>query len=263
MLPTRLVHVALDESLPAKLVESVNLDPTTTYLTLSHCWGDHLPMKLSKSNLNSLKQSINTEDLPPTFKDALAVTRSLGMKYMWIDALCIIQDSPEDWQKESAQMCHIYENSFCTISATVSRSSFEGIFRERNSLVVQSIPLKIGGKMRNIVQRDAWEHKVENSPLNKRAWVLQEKILSPRNLHFTNQIFWQCSTMVCSESFPQGIPRSTDSEDGFFKEIVTQAFQEKNEPPRDVQAETHNLDAWSVLVQKYSSANHNILNNMI
>jgi hypothetical protein len=89
-----------------RLVEVVRDCPK--YMTLSHYWGGNLEGKTTLLNLSQRLLRFRLQEIPPTFKDAVEITRRLGIRYLWIDALCIIQDSPTDWAEESVKMAEIY-----------------------------------------------------------------------------------------------------------------------------------------------------------
>lgn len=132
--PTRLIDVGngQEKSLQIRLVITKELRTEPEYLTLSHCWGNAEIMKLFLGNIDGFKCHIPFDRLPQTFQDAIKITRQLGHRYIWIDSLCIIQDSKEqsDWRAESKIMGDIYEKSVCTIAALTGRSSSEGCFAE-------------------------------------------------------------------------------------------------------------------------------------
>ncbi|KAF1978655.1 hypothetical protein BU23DRAFT_421303, partial [Bimuria novae-zelandiae CBS 107.79] len=92
--------------------------PDATYLTLSHRWSQGPVCKLVMDNLPDFRKDIPIRDLSITFQDAIEATNSLGFEYIWIDSLCIIQDSTHDWAAEVTQMAQIYENAACNLSAT-------------------------------------------------------------------------------------------------------------------------------------------------
>lgn len=140
--PTRLLDVGkhVEES-DVRLVISDTDSPTGPYLTLSHCWGSALVSKLEMRDLEKSKAGISASALPKTFRDAVYVTKKLGVQYLWIDALCIIQDSVEDWRQETATMGKVYKNALCNIAATGASDSSIGCFWDRNPLLAQ--PCKI------------------------------------------------------------------------------------------------------------------------
>ena len=155
---------------------------------------------------------IPSRELPQTFQDAITVTRRLQIRYLWIDSLCILQDSPEDWDHESVQMHHVYGNAYVTLAADDSRNSSQGLFRGRHSsLATPSIVVSAWKEALTqkfiVIPRRFWSESVAESPLNRRAWVLQERYLSPRIIHFgETQILWECKSRDCCETFPDGIP---------------------------------------------------------
>lgn len=92
--------------------------------------------QLTSKNVEDLKQSIPVGELSKTFQDAFLVCKWLEMRYIWIDSLCIMQDSAEDWQKEAALMQEVYSQARFNVSATGAVTSDEGLFFDRASLAV-------------------------------------------------------------------------------------------------------------------------------
>jgi hypothetical protein len=228
LLPSRLIDVG-DESSgnPSLLVttDCPDLLVGAKYVTLSHCWGSIEIKKLERSNLEDMKKAIIMSSLPKTFQDAIRITRELGIQYLWIDSLCIIQDSTEDWFKESNLMGDIYSNSYCTISATAAKDGSVGLFLDRKPPVANPVLCISANWDRQVhrkyyahtgtlnkkgqVDRDSgmWVREVDSAPLNQRAWVLQERFLSRRNLMFgRNCLFWECAGKRACEAFPDGLP---------------------------------------------------------
>jgi hypothetical protein len=182
--------------------------PRQPYTTLSHCWGKVEFLQLLKGNFASMKEGIKIDDLPKTFQDAVAITRRLGVRYLWIDSLCIIQKSTEDWARESSMMGDVYQNGLCNIAATGAPDGQWGCFMERDPILAQKCEVRVDRPLSkfnlkpglyDLVPRNLWEGGLSNAPLNKRAWVAQERILAPRVLHFgRNQLFWECNGLVSS-----------------------------------------------------------------
>lgn len=215
--PTRLIEIDHrgDDSEVRIVIPSSHL-PTSPYMTLSHCWGSARFPKLTMGNLETMKSRVAVLTLPNTFRHAIHITRRLGLKYLWIDALCIIQDSVEDWQREAATMRNVYKYAFCNIAATGAADSTVGCFWDRNPLLVRPCKVDITWDLpltgsHYCVDRSLWTKNVGEAPLNRRAWVAQERLLSPRILHFgSQQLFWECRELEACESYPCGIPRSRD-----------------------------------------------------
>jgi hypothetical protein len=154
-----------------------------------------------------MKEKIIVEDLSKTFQDALFLTRHFGVRYIWIDALCIIQDSEEDWQTESVQMDKIYSGTYCNLSATAASDSSAGLFFERDTCIFQPSKVRVEHACYNIMNLNIWKQNIEDAPLNQRAWVCQEHMLSWRNLYFVStQIFWECKEHSGCETYPMGFP---------------------------------------------------------
>lgn len=120
-----------------QLIEVADIAPKGPYATLSHRWGDQSFPRLLNNTLATFKERIHIETLPPTWVDAIAVTAALDLSYLWIDALCIIQDSPADWNKEAALMHRVYSNSFCNIAATGASQNEHGCFSDRRPTALE------------------------------------------------------------------------------------------------------------------------------
>ena len=210
-LPSRLICIDNAENNHAvRLVLSQDVTPEN-YCTLSHCWGSAQFLKLTKDNIGDFVRGIQILDLPRTFRDTILVSQKLGVRYIWIDALCIIQDDPDDWLKEASQMDMVYANSICNICATGSQDPTGGLFTTRDPKVSQPCYVEVpwfedGGRFQ-IWDLQLWKDQVADAPLNNRAWVVQERHLSPRQLHLaSSQVIWDCLERTAAEEFPNGLP---------------------------------------------------------
>ena len=183
------------------------------YTTLSHCWGGRDVLKLTLHTQTSFKQGIPLASLPLTFQDAVDVTRKLGLRYLWIDSLCILQDSVEDWHKESAMMDKIYTHARVNIAATCAEDSSKGLYRERDVAALNPPKIKLGKigstpKDYWIIDHAMWSTEIEDGPLNDRGWVIQERLLAARVLHFgKHQMVWECcekasTEILCASTLP-------------------------------------------------------------
>ncbi|KAL3430190.1 heterokaryon incompatibility protein-domain-containing protein [Aspergillus tetrazonus] len=174
-----------------------------TYICLSHCWGDasQIHTQTLTTTIDGYHQFIAWSELPKTFRDAIVLTRRLGVQYLWIDSLCIIQNSKLDWEVESVKMGEIYRNSYLTIAASASAQSSGGCFSETipdSCLLIQdpdwpAVYLGVrdcqGAGTIN-VRRDKERSFKAHFPLFTRAWVYQERMLSRRIL-FCNKLEFQ------------------------------------------------------------------------
>jgi hypothetical protein len=129
-LPTRLISV---EDGVVKLCDSLTLPTTTKFTTLSYCWGNVESLKLLNNNMKQFQRCMPYNKLGKIFTDAIAVTKKLNISYIWIDALCIIQDSPEDWSREAPLMSIVYGNSSLNIAASDGDNPNAGLFYACNA----------------------------------------------------------------------------------------------------------------------------------
>jgi hypothetical protein len=175
----------------SKKSELSNID---VYVALSHRWGELVEEDKKRfcttcENYQRRMKGFSMDDLPKTFKDAIQVTRALGIQYLWIDALCIIQtiqdEEGSDWKNEAGRMEQVFGSAYCTIAASSAENWGEG-FLERKSTSDTANYAK----------------DVDAACLNRRAWVLQERVLSHRTIHFTkSHTYWECSDGVRYENF--------------------------------------------------------------
>lgn len=207
-LPTRLLDLGENDSRSVRLIESnPGTSGTGRYIALSHRWGD-----LNSSqrvctyvdNIEQRKAHIPLAELPASFKDAMCVTRALGVRYLWIDSLCIIQNCETDWAAEAGKMESVFSNAYCTIAASSAISSLVGFLGERDQRDVTRVPL-LGGESLYLAKHiDNFRDDVENSVLSSRGWVFQERALSRRTIYFTStQIYWECGNGIVCETLAQ------------------------------------------------------------
>ncbi|KAK0710811.1 heterokaryon incompatibility protein-domain-containing protein, partial [Lasiosphaeris hirsuta] len=193
-LPTRVIDCSLvGETGTIRLVEPNGA--SGSWVALSHCWGkpDKRPLATTRCNMSRHMKGIRLTALPKTFRDAITVTRALGIQYLWIDSLCIIQGDLEDWREESAKMGNVYQHAAVTIAASYAKDSSEGCFSEDACLDYAQWPVeKSSDEMTEICVRENL-HLLHHEPLFKRAWVMQEWALSRRTLIFLKDtMVWSC-----------------------------------------------------------------------
>ena len=229
-LPTRLLQIEKAGKLfKIKLCMSSVLSPSTSYATLSHVWGSGSPMRLVSENVVQCQQDIPLASLPQTFADAIQLTNALGLSYLWIDSLCIIQDLMLDWERESTTMCDVYRGSTINIAASASVNCDGGLFRQRDPLSVTPCILDVsntqkagarlaeGGSYALFCEIACDRDPLVDEPLSRRAWTVQERILAPRTVYFTaRKVYFVCCKKITSDVDPC----SFIGYNGFNEELV-------------------------------------------
>ena len=192
-LPSRIIDVGETDSPTVYLWEPVPEGTIGDYVCLSYCWGSSEEFTTTRATMDERKAGITIADMPATYQHIITLTQKLGLKYLWIDSLCICQDEQADWERESANMLSIYSNAYLTVSAARAKDSSEGFLGPRADRVLVDLEYTRGDKngkvlafnlplREELVKRDYID--IPNEPLAKRAWGLQERVLSHRNLIF-------------------------------------------------------------------------------
>ncbi|KAI0602079.1 heterokaryon incompatibility protein-domain-containing protein [Biscogniauxia sp. FL1348] len=219
-----------------RLVDREEYPPNVKYVTLSHCWGPgpaHTKLRLVKNTESKLRKGLPVSILPRTFRDAFEIVARLGLRYLWIDRLCIVQDSAADWAAEAGTMLGVYRGGFLCIAALGSPDDEGGCFFERDVKIAAPMAISLsppsssvgtgnerkkrdskldfdddpfaGKYYRLEEENEAWKVSFTGEPLLSRAWVLQERMLSRRTLYFGRlQVFWECVGAKFCETMPNG-----------------------------------------------------------
>ncbi|KFX98256.1 hypothetical protein V490_02406 [Pseudogymnoascus sp. VKM F-3557] len=250
-LPDRVLDVAdFRGSKDLRLLETGGIKDL--YLTLSHSWGDPAGvLKTTTQNLHQMLERIEFSAMPNTFQDAVTITRKLGYRYLWVDSLCILQDSREDWEVASAKMGDIYKGSALTIAAATSTSSSGNLIHvyEQAPVTILHNALRIDAnsdshRPLSIRRKDRHEDQLLNgtveSQLATRGWTLQERYLSERILHYgKRQLYWECRGHICA---------ADGDEPGEYDEDL---FRRWHYGPRDNQNSTTNSTTANITPSKY------------
>jgi hypothetical protein len=207
--PTRLLQIT---GQTVRSIATAEQDMHGPYFTLSHRWGAVPPtLMLTPEFFESLRNGLDIASLEPTFRDALVATRSFGVQYMWIDLFCILQghdvQSQQDWTKESVTMDRVYAGSLLNISAACTHAGTAGCFKQKSTLhehpsLVRAWArchgdhpgfFELVGDLPKHLRDDELLSFYSTSPIFRRGWIVQERILAPRVLHFADQgMIWEC-----------------------------------------------------------------------
>lgn len=187
------------------------------YTALSYCWGAEEELR-QRPNLRttlatyaSMTSGIPIQDLPLTLRQAVWVTVCLGQMYIWIDSICIIQDSPSDWAAEALKMATVYATSAVTIIAASSTSCHSGFFSmadNKQDGLGHLLDVGIPPPLTLHATGSSFEHSrggfhcfPGRDPIDKRGWTFQEEQLSTRYIKFTStDLQWECragTTCLC------------------------------------------------------------------
>ena len=252
-MPTRLVDCRepdADED-HVNVIATAGLEVTKPYITISHRWGDRNVPMLTTVMLKD-KTCILVCTLPQSFQDAISIARKVGIQYVWIDCLCIVQDSAADFQYEASQMHKVFGNSYCNISATGAATNRQSLFCERDQNILWPKKVQVAWKWSTTTQyslfKNFWELGVTNAPVSHRGWIVQERYLAPRVVHFgKEQIFFECTELRACEVFPARLPPAIETS-ARFKGGIMASKTLASAPERKRRA----LEAWTAILKSYS-----------
>jgi len=213
-MPFRLVDIRGQPGRYGRLrLDSLRMDSSLhrkdrRYAVLSHRWAStdlNVQSRLNKANLKRWQTHLSCKSLPKRFQEAILIARGLGLQYIWIDSLCIVQDDCEDTEREISNMESVFSNAYVTISATCAVGRHVGFLRRETPRTCHPvyIPFKSDKQCRVYLCEpiDDFRQHVEESELSRRGWIFQERALSRRILHFTStQLYWECGSDVRSEA---------------------------------------------------------------
>lgn len=228
-MPTRVLDLgtSIDSSGDVRLHESAG--ETGSYCVLSHCGDSGQSPKTTRLTMDDHKAAIQFSRLPPTFQKTILVCRKLGVRYLWIDLLCIIQDDDEDWRNESVSMSKTYGNSRLAIAVSGAGNCTDGCF-------MSTTPAQHSRRLRwpgvdgegsySIYVHPSFEHAAfydsdprrANFAVMNRAWVHQERLLSPRVLYLgKTELIWKCRE-ACRCQCGYSFHGAHDKPSAFFSE---------------------------------------------
>ncbi|CCC09928.1 unnamed protein product [Sordaria macrospora k-hell] len=270
--PTRLLSIGQNERLETtmRLINTTHEKPTEPYGTVTHRWGftveDKERVILTQATYPMLAKGILLSSMPRLFQDIITFAYQLGLRYMWIDAFCIFQDNNNnDWQRESSLMQKVYTNSYCNISAADAISWSESLVNPRNTGLIASPVIELKRSREDgtpvpapqqylVFDPTFWKREVTEALVNTRGWVLQERVLSPRILHFgKRQLMWECCEHSAAETFPDGLhPRIIEAGRTMYKDNDL-FFDTKFSYAEQKGDELNLYHLWARLVESYTA----------
>ncbi|KAI3581763.1 heterokaryon incompatibility protein-domain-containing protein [Fusarium oxysporum f. sp. albedinis] len=216
ILPTRLIDI---DRIAEGVVTLVDTTGTRgSFCALSYCWGSSKQKRTTKTTLSEHQNGIDINELPQVFKDAIRITHEIGLRYLWVDSLCIIQDDEEDWSTEANRMSEVYQNADLVIAAAGAYDPTEGCFLKRKTsafppLLISTIPTTEDfEESKSIwVQEYVPGRGPSRGPLQTRGWTLQETILARRSIHFMpSGMYWRCQELKADERIGEPVIHIND-----------------------------------------------------
>jgi hypothetical protein len=201
--PTRLLRIdnSIKNEFILRLIDTCEIPKlfVARYTALSYCWGGEQSCKTTKALLAERKEKIDYGSLSQSIKDAIRVSSTLSIPYLWVDSLCIVQDDNDEKTREITKMPDIYRHAHVTISASRSARAEVGFLHDRcltdRPEQVFRLPFRCpdkDGTLGSVILLPVTEDEDED-PLDQRAWALQERFFSRRILEFgKRQTRWIC-----------------------------------------------------------------------
>ncbi|OCK80045.1 HET-domain-containing protein [Lepidopterella palustris CBS 459.81] len=274
--PTRILNIDGDQiRLEVPDQDERGAEP---YVALSHCWGKRQLPTTTASTIDGYKSVVPWDILSQTFRDAITLSRALGYRYIWIDSLCIVQDSDSDWRSEASKMASVYSDAELVISAARSKDGTGGLFAKRSPPYIvteKARPVDLGhkvftdstsnGELVEYYARDAVRHAQWDAmemvssncdhlnPLLQRAWAFQERILATRIIHFAeHELIFECRQRQCCECMYLDRPESRPRMERNINNIKLDFAALLNSPdPRNPISDPYIL--WSRIIEEYTS----------
>jgi serine/threonine protein kinase len=226
LLPTRLVDLqpkGTEDSLKSaiRIVNSIDIEPAN-YAVISYAWGSS-DLTLSSSRMHEMQSALTRDKLSAALNEAMTAADNIGYRYIWVESLCIVQDSHSDKLQECPAMAKVYRNAALTIVAhstlaTTSVSSCSAVLPKGSNgkseggntrgapLSSNSLSTNTSGSSTTSMPTHLDTLRNQDFATDTRSWSLQDRLLSRRLLHLAGeQMYWECNTLKASETFPQGL----------------------------------------------------------
>lgn len=253
--PTRLVDLnpASEDEDCIRVIETTSTPVHQPYMTLSHRWGKHQFPMFTEANRPQMLRGFSLKSLPQAFQDACHVARQLNVGYLWVDCLCILQGSAQDFEREAGLMHRVYGNSYCNICATGAKDNHEPLFTTRQFSSISQTEVELAwregsGRQYTLFDAQLWKRAVFRRPVNQRAWVMQERFLAPCVLHFgAGQLLWECRQLHACEQYPDGLPAAIT-----FGAYDLKTIDLPREADLDMSPQLRMYKLWCVLLSTYT-----------
>jgi hypothetical protein len=266
-LPARVIDVSETR---LRLYQSSSRE-TGKYVALSYCRGGPRDFQTTVHTMAERLSGFAIEDLPLTLQDAVTVTRNLGLRYLWVDSVCIIQDNSEDRVHEVSRMAGIYKNAYVTLCAANADAASKSFLRDQadpdTGLWKNMVPLKCSmlhedakttedvftmrGNVAGtfwLLDEDSALARTMEDPVQKQGWCLQENILSPRFLSYGRWPSWRCNGGTMSD----GGFYLEDRKAGPEARRLTEALLKTRQAPADLFTTNQMHKAWRRVLNDYT-----------
>jgi hypothetical protein len=254
--PTRLIQLTEGDEHSARIYLPTH---PVQFSALTYCWGLSPQSKTTKANISARCSHLNISDLPKTLQDAITISRELGLEYVWIDSICILQGDQDDWAREASKMSKIYSNAYVVLSATGANDCAEGFLHPRKEpLTIRLQPKGIGRQSIKVQAQlnnsyfcypDVYSVLQTHWSLFRRGWCMQERFLARRVIHFLpDEVFFECRTGVSCEHNENLHPRTLTTS------VACREFRKIEAPENpDASSEWYFAVSWASIVHEYSS----------
>lgn len=226
--------------------------PPGYYVALSYVWGEEQPHRTTEATLHSYTELIDTSYIPKTIRDAIKVTHSLGLRYLWVDAYCIIQDSSRDKAIEISRIKSIFRNAYVTIIAANADKVSKGFLSPR---YIYNSPCELPFRCPDGNIGTMYVQNFEDGPsepVNQRAWCLEERVLSARALWYcSHTLQYECQMGHKNVGSNQNMAEGRDGTPRLPDRVFTPSLPALPHVPIP-EAEKEVVKAWRKMVNLYS-----------
>jgi len=246
-MPTRVIEVGAPGS-PTRLV-ATSPAAQEAYLALSYCWGPGADtFTLTRRTMQSMLLEIDEAALARTHREVLALARAHAIRYVWIDALCIVQGDAEDWERESKRMEQVYENATVTIVAGRADDARNGFVANDYRPAAEPCAVPLGSDPAQGELFVALPRSRAVGPVETRGWCFQEAVLSRRAIVYgAEQLMFRCRTGTIAEDFGKKSAATKTASAGSPEAAFIAAI---NAPPETRREQM--LNEWYHVVSQYS-----------